>query len=109
MRIYAALCCTLLIAALAFGQGDVPKRDYVPDPDTAIKIAEAVLIPVYGKNQIESERPFAAELKGDVWVVSGTLHCPDGKGGITTHCDGGVATVRISKVDARVVSMIHYK
>jgi hypothetical protein len=108
MRNCAAFCCTLLFATLALGQ-DVPRRDYVPDSDTAVKIAEAVLIPVYGKKQIESEKPFVAELKGDVWVVSGTLHCPDGRGGTTTHCVGGVAEVRISKVDARVVSMIHYK
>jgi hypothetical protein len=35
-----------------------PKDGFVPDAKTAVKIAEAVLIPVYGENKIESERPF---------------------------------------------------
>jgi hypothetical protein len=81
----------------------------VPDAATAVRIAEAVLVPVYGKKQIESEEPFTAKMKDDVWTVSGTLRCPDGKGGITTRCSGGVAVVEISKVDAHVISMIHYK
>jgi hypothetical protein len=74
-----------------------------------VKIAEAVLVPVYGKKQIDSEQPFTAQLKDDVWTVSGSLRCPDGKDGITTQCEGGVAVVQISKADAHVVSMIHYK
>jgi hypothetical protein len=68
-----------------------------------------VPIPVYGKNQIESERPFGATLQHDVWTVGGTLRCPDGKGGVTPQCDGGAAVVTISKKDARVLSMIHGK
>jgi hypothetical protein len=36
-------------------------------------------MPVYGKKQIESEEPFTAQLKDDVWTVSGTLRCPDDK------------------------------
>ena len=81
----------------------------MPDSSTAVKIAEAVLIPVYEKEKIESERPFTARLKDDVWTVTGTLRCPDGHGGTTTDCDGGVAEVRISKADARILFMTHYK
>lgn len=86
-----------------------PNAGYVPDAQTAAKIAEAVLSPVYGKAKIESEKPFTAKLEGDVWTVAGTLRCPDGKGGMTTHCVGGVAVVKISRTDARIISMIHYK
>ena len=93
----------------AFGQGFRPKSGFVPDSKTAVKIAEAVLIPVYGEKQIESERPFTAKLKDGVWTVYGTLRCPDGKGGTTTSCLGGAAEVQISKDDARVLSMVHYK
>jgi len=74
-----------------------------------VKVAEAVLIPVFGKEKIESERPFTAILKNGVWTVAGTRRCPDGKGGFTTDCVGGAATVQISKQDARIISMIHYK
>jgi NTF2 fold immunity protein of polymorphic toxin system component len=101
----------LLTVALAFGQGSRPQKDgYVPDSTTAIKVAEAVLVPVFGKKLIESEEPFTAKLKDDVWTVSGTLYCSDRKGGRSTgNCDGGVAVVQISKVDAHVISMIHGK
>lgn len=108
MRIRPALCFTLLFlfVSLVSGQGVVPKEGYVPNSDTAVQIAEAVLIPVYGKKHIQSERPFIAKLKDGVWTVSGTLRCPDGT---TTNCVGGVAVVEISKADARVLSMTHYR
>jgi hypothetical protein len=112
MRIHAALPSTLLLTVAALCQSEAgyrPAAGFVPDSKTAIAVAEAVLIPVYGKNQIESERPFRATLQNDVWTVGGTLRCPDGKGGVTTQCDGGVAIVTISKKDARVLSMIHGK
>lgn len=109
MKICAALSCTFLIATLAFAQDFRPKEGFVPDVSTAVKIAEAVLIPVYGKKQIESEEPFKAKSKDGVWTVSGTLHCPDGKGGTTTVCSGGVAEVQISKANGRILSMTHGK
>ncbi|MFZ3215341.1 MAG: NTF2 fold immunity protein [Candidatus Acidiferrales bacterium] len=52
-----------------------PKEGFVPNAETAVKVAEAVLLPVYGEEQIISERPFKAALDGDVWTVTGTLHC----------------------------------
>ena len=100
---------TVALVAFAFGQGHRPSAGFVPDSSTAVKIAEAVLIPVYGEKEIESERPFTAHLKNDVWIVDGTLYCPDGKGGVSTLCKGGVATVQISKSDARVLYMMHGK
>jgi hypothetical protein len=109
MRAGAVLSLALLSAPLIFGQGYKPPEGYVPDSAVAVQIAEAVLIPVYGKAKIESEKSFTAKLKDGVWTVSGTLRCPDGKGGTNTDCAGGVATVEISKADARILSMIHYK
>jgi hypothetical protein len=49
MRICTVLGFSLLIVTLARGQGYRPKEGYVPDSTTAVKIAEAVLVPVYGK------------------------------------------------------------
>jgi hypothetical protein len=115
MKLQAWLCGFLLPFTFAAGQAGervgsyVPVRGCVPDAATAVKIAEAVLIPVYGEKQIVSERPFHATLKDDVWTVDGTLTCPDGKGGTTTICIGGAASVKLSKRDARILFMIHYK
>jgi hypothetical protein len=110
MRLFTAVTSVALLFGTALGQGYRPSNGFVPDEATALKVAEAVLTPVYGAKQIDSERPFTAKLKKGVWTVEGTLRCPDGKGGVTTDCgSGGVATVQISKQDARIISMIHYK
>src|SRR6266566_8069820 len=89
--------------------GYKPGAGYVPDSETAVKIAEAVLIPVYGEKKVRSEEPFAAHLEGGVWTVGGTLRCPDGKGGFTTQCVGGTAVVKLSRRDGRILFMMHYK
>jgi hypothetical protein len=109
MSLFRAVSYAVLFLGTALGHAYTPSNGYVPDEATAVRIAEAVLIPVYGEKQIESERPFTARLKKGVWTVAGTLKCSDGKGGFTTDCVGGVATVEISKQDARIISMIHYK
>ena len=110
MKTLSLLSLGIVLVSFAMAQGIQPKEGFVPNQETAIKIAEAVLIPIWGKDKIESERPFAAELKENTWTVYGTLRCPGGKGGSTTvGCRGGVATVEISRVDARVLSVSHGK
>jgi hypothetical protein len=109
MKVHRAIYCAVLFSVVAQAQSYAPKNGFVPDPKTAVKIAEAVLIPVYREKQIESERPFKAVLENGVWTVNGTLHCPDGKGGVTTMCVGGTAEVELSKTDGRILKMIHYK
>jgi len=82
----------------------------VPDSATAVSLAEAALAKVYGKKQIESERPFTASLSGGIWHVSGTLYCKDEKGNVITHaCAGGVAMADIRQRDGRVVRTGHTK
>jgi hypothetical protein len=110
MKICAVVCSSLVLAAGVLCQsapGYRPKTGFVPDSKTAVAIAEAVLIPVYGKEHIESERPFNATLKQDVWTIEGTLNCFDVKRAKTTDCDGGVAVVKISKDDGRILYMLH--
>jgi|BarGraIncu00431A_1022009.scaffolds.fasta_scaffold37400_1 hypothetical protein len=82
----------------------IPPEGFVPDKETAAKIAEAVAIPIYGKEKIEKEKPLIAELKGDVWRVTGTHH-----GNMFLREYGGEVIVEISKKDARIISIIHEK
>lgn len=77
-----------------------PKEGFVPDRDTAIAVAEAVLTPIYGRDTVQAERPYIAKLEGGVWTVIGSL--PKG------HA-GGTSIVRISKEDARILFLIHGK
>jgi NTF2 fold immunity protein len=73
---------------------------YVPDAATAIKIAVAVWEPIYGRKQIQSQKPFRATLRDGVWTVYGCL---------PPNTPGGVAEADISKKDGRVLRVIHSK
>lgn len=77
-----------------------PRLGYVPDAVTAIKIAEAVWIPIYGEETLKDEKPFTARLVNGVWIVQGTL--PKG-------WDGGTAYAEISKETGCVLNVTHFK
>jgi hypothetical protein len=77
-----------------------PKNGYVPDEQTAISIAVAVWTPIYGKQQIESEKPYKATLKNGVWTVTGSL--PEGY-------NGGTAVAEISQESGCILRVIHYQ
>ncbi len=67
LSIVLALAASLSVAqspGLGVPKSVVPKDGFVPTATVAVAIAEAVLIPVYGRQQIASERPFKAELSG---------------------------------------------
>ena len=77
---------------------NTPKTNYVPNQQTAIKIAEAVWLPIYGESVLK-EKPFNAKLIADsVWVVTGTL--PDG-------FFGGTAYIEIQKADCKILKVTH--
>lgn len=98
------LMCVLvgIVASSAFGGFQVtssyaPKNGFVPDARTAVLVAEAVLAPIYGDQQVASERPFTASLKDGIWTVMGHLRTPN----------GGVAIIKISKRTCRVLFVSH--
>jgi len=82
----------------------VPEAGFVPDSATAIRIAEAIWIPIYGQAQIEKERPFTAALKDGVWTVTGSLHAAPGQ-----MAKGGFALAEISQRDGRILRVSHGK
>jgi hypothetical protein len=79
--------------------GYIPKNGFVPDKITAIRIAIAVWLPVYGEI-IYKEKPYSAYLKDGVWIVKGSIP----KGNV-----GGVAMIAIQKKDGKIITMIHSK
>lgn len=102
-----AFTLSLLIApAIALSAEDAqkhnykPTRGYVPDEETAIRIAVAVWTPVYGKEKIMNEKPFTATLQNGIWHVRGSL--PKG-------WKGGVAEADIAKDDGRIIQIYHGK
>jgi hypothetical protein len=126
MSVQMACSLLLLFSAGAFGQSKTPPQQtppdttqrlreervfqkkpaggYVPDATTAVRIAEAVLIPIYGAKQIGYEKPFNATLDGDVWTINGTLHC---KTTAQSICVGGTAVVQLSKTTGEVLLLVH--
>jgi ATP-dependent Clp protease ATP-binding subunit ClpA len=76
------------------GQSSTPIQGFVPDKETAVRIAEAVWIVLYGKKGIELKKPYKVELENEMWTVTGTY---------LDQSTSRVATARISKADGRIL------
>jgi len=74
----------------------LPKEGLVPDKETAIKVAEAVLFRLYGEDTITNQRPYAVKEDDFTWWISGTL--PKGQFGTTFN-------IGIAKHTAAVVHL----
>lgn len=102
--ILSILIIIIFSAGLIFAQKKTVKpkqRDYVPNAETAIKIAEAVWLPIYGEKIYES-KPFVAKLKdSSVWVVWGTLN--------PIYTAGGTPHMQIQKKDGKILKVTHTK
>jgi hypothetical protein len=110
--VFAAGVATMLVISTtsSSGQGTQPTATpvKVADAATAVNLAEKALAKVYGKRQIDSERPFNASLSDGVWHVSGTLYCKDKNGNLIVNaCVGGVAMADIRQSDGRVMRTGH--
>ncbi|WP_081026139.1 YbbC/YhhH family protein [Ralstonia solanacearum] len=82
------------------GSSHLPENGVIPDEQTAKKVAEAILIPIYGQEAIEKQKPFRVVLLGDIWVITGYFP-PDKL--------GGVFRIEIAKQDGRVIQVMHEK
>lgn len=81
------------------GKGFVPANGFVPDKKTALRVAEAILVSVYGEKQIAEEQPLKIALvDNDVWLVWGTL---------SERAVGGTAVIKISKRTGQVLYLAH--
>ena len=110
------VCSTSIYSNLIQNKNE--KRDYVPDAETAIKVAEAVWLPIYG-NMIYNEKPFTARLENNkVWIVEGTLKGdsvynskpkPNPNSRSIFIVVGGVAHIEIQKSDCKILQVSHGK
>ncbi|MBO4891891.1 MAG: YbbC/YhhH family protein [Prevotella sp.] len=67
----------------------------------AVEYAKLILFQIYGKEQIEKQRPYSVRLlNGTVWSVTGNLR---------DDMEGGVFSVMINKADGRVLMVSHSK
>jgi hypothetical protein len=98
----AVVCWTY--PACASGQHSyVPTKGFVSSEATAIAIAEAVLFPIYGENNIKKQRPYAAVNRSGVWVVTGSLTKPSA-GEVVL---GGTFQIHISQRTGEMLKVAH--
>jgi len=79
------------------------KNGIVPDAETAAHLSEIILYPIYGKENIVSQRPYEVDLyNGRYWCVQGTLSD-------SPYKEGGVFHIIIDKKDGKVCRIWHEK
>jgi NTF2 fold immunity protein len=101
LAIFGYALASIVVPVAAQDVGSNPHHAFVPDSNTAVAIGRAVLLPIYGQKAIQSEEPFSAKRQGDIWIVSGTLHCG------RPACVGGTAEVKLSAKDGRILHVTH--
>ncbi|WP_165044861.1 NTF2 fold immunity protein [Dysgonomonas sp. ZJ709] len=80
-------------------KGYCPKDGFIPDKETAVSVAEIVLVKIYGK-EVLSQRPFLVTLKDNIWIIEGHLE---------EDMDGGVAYIEIDKQTGQIRKVVHTK
>jgi len=93
--IFLAICFSFCTAIKP-----IEDTNYVPNKETAIKIAEAILIPIYG-NEVLNKKPFTVKLINcKVWHVEGSIGLDE---------LGGVPIIEIQKSDCKILKITHTK
>ncbi len=76
----------------------VPRDGYVPDADTAMAVAYAVAVPIYGKTAVDAERPFRADLEDGKWLVLGRSQ---------RATSGGTLVVQMEQATGKILYLNH--
>jgi hypothetical protein len=103
----------ILISTMLSSFQNDDSKNYIPDNTTAIKVAEAVWLPLYG-DMIYQSQPFIAKLKGDtIWVVEGTypkstMETVDGDTMIYMR-SGGVPYIELKRSNCEILNVSHSK
>lgn len=77
-------------------EGYIPQSGFVPDSKTAVAVAVAVLIPIYGEEEVRAKYPYIATLKNGRWTVKGSL---------PAHLVGGVPEVQLLRSSGKIVKV----
>lgn len=97
------IICALLLTVFLVNAQQMRRSDqrvYVPDEETAIKIAEVIWLPIYGR-KIYKYKPFKAILtENDTWIIQGTLK---------KNTLGGGPYAEIQRSDCKVLKVTHGK
>lgn len=78
----------------------VGSRILIDKEENAIKIAEAILFPIYTEENIVRQRPYESYRINNYWVISGTL---------PTRYLGGTFLIILDARDGKVIRITHGK
>ncbi len=81
---------------------NLPEEGIIPTAEIAFKVAEPILVGIYGMDIIESEKPFFINLENNTWIIEGTFSGSE-------ETEGGIAYMEISKKTGEVLKVIHTK
>ncbi len=102
IKLIIQMFLTLAVVVLCSSLQSIKKKEsnYVPNEETAVKVAEAILVPIYGE-EVLKKKPFTAKLiNNKFWRVKGT---------IDTDELGGIPIVEIQKSDCKILNVTHTK
>ena len=77
----------------------LPASGIVPDPDTAIRIAEVIWTPLYGRETVAGQSPIKAELRNNAWTVTGSGPPENALFAFIFQTDGRILSVGRGPVD----------
>ena len=81
-------------------QTEPEEINYVPNKQVALKIADAVLTQIYGRETINREKPLTARLVGNFWIIRGNL---------PANLKGGEAEIKLSRKTGEILYVTHDK
>ena len=83
----------LRFLAASLNSPALPTSGIVADADTAMRIAEAVWAPLYGATAVAAQLPFNAELRFNVWIVTGSSPPENALFAFILQADGRILSV----------------
>jgi len=83
----------LRFLAASLNSPALPTSGIVADADTAMRIAEAVWTPLYGTTAVAAQVPFNAELRFNVWIVTGSSPPENALFAFILQTDGRILSV----------------
>jgi hypothetical protein len=94
---YLIFAIVVLSSQILFSAASIePQKEYVPNEKTAIRVAEAILEPIYGEKFVKKGRPYKALLMdGEVWLVESN----------SSKRTGAIVVIEIQKSDCKVLKM----
>ena len=83
---------------------ELVENGFVPDEETAGKIADIILCKIYGE-EVLLKKPYQIKLIGDTWYIEGTLKNDK----FESLSFGGIPYIKIRKSDGAILGVTHTK